>query len=303
MNHSNLIQKYNCYLFAIVALAFLQGCVSVPTHAKEKPFNEDQIVLTETNNVTKDDVLRRLGQPSVVRNDGALFLYHTEAKVGVQIDARAYLFYSAFALAAYTYSGGLLDITDLPEQAEIVIDNKMKSYYLIVEFDADDNVMAAEALSGSKPGELSGYSIEENYIYEQRRKTRKLILYDTPEEDAAAKRFELPVEGAVIYAYLDKSLASNGYVSIDRQSEEYANGDGFFRWEVDPGNHRVGAQRDMYRGTIEKSLNLRCKAGQTYFIRLKPTSPKLYDDMALEVSVVDNKEGRREISKRKLILL
>ena len=139
--------------------------------------------------------------------------------------------------------------------------------------------------------------IDEDYILEEQRQTRKLILYNTSEEDAVAKRFESPVKGTVIYAYWDKGHVSNGNVSIDGQLSEFANGNGFFRWEIQPGNHQVQAHQKMYRGTINNFLNLRCEEGQTYFIRLKRFARPV-----IEVSVFFHNEGIREISKRKLIL-
>ncbi len=83
MNHSNLIQKYICYLFAIVALALSQGYLAafpipipIPIPNKVKPYDDEQIGFIEINKTNKDNVIARLGTPSEVRKDGAVFLYH-----------------------------------------------------------------------------------------------------------------------------------------------------------------------------------------------------------------------------------
>jgi len=78
MNHHSQSQKFFCYLFAALVLTFLQGCVVV---TPQKPFSEDKIDFIELNKTTKDDVIARLGRPSVVRKDGAIFLYETRAMV------------------------------------------------------------------------------------------------------------------------------------------------------------------------------------------------------------------------------
>ena len=132
MNHHSQSQKYFRYLFAGVALAFLQGCVAVPipTPPKEKPFNEGQIGFIETNKTTKEDVIARLGSPSVVRKDGAIFLYRANARTAV-------IHWGYLILTGPEGDSGSEDI--------------WKSFYLLVEFNPDDTVKAAETLSRGKP--------------------------------------------------------------------------------------------------------------------------------------------------------
>jgi len=321
MTKNKQIIKLIRYLFAAVALAFLQGCLSVPvpipTPASERPYNKGKIGFIETNITTKDEVIARFGSPSVKRRDGAIFLYQTDATVLVEHDW------------LITPIGVFHDSYDVK-----------KLFNLLVEFNSDNTVKAAEALSSSDKRSRSGFSIYVDSCL------RKVILFDTPEEDELAKRFEPAAKSTVIYVYwdnvkgdnvkgfiklfnsfLDKFLYTEGYVSIDKRQTEFINEKGFFRWEVLPGNHQIQANR-----YFDEFLNLRCEEGQIYFIRLKTlytariasaeeelhnrvnhtylryfggfdmTSSGIFDG-EVEVSVVDHEEGRREISKRKLILL
>ena len=286
MNNSKLIQKYNCYLFAIVALALSQGSLAafpipipipIPNPRNVKPYDDKQIGFIEINETNIDEVIARLGYPSEVRKDGDVFLYHRAITKAVIVSAGF---------------GNHKNIS--------------KRFYLLIEFNDDDTVKAFESLSGRKPVFQSGIGVSYSFFGET-------FLFDTAEEDEKAKQFKPPANKAVIYLYVANYMSSSVF-TIDGQKLVPTKLDGFFRWDVDPGNHKVWARGVtppvissalpplIYQHPPVGNIDLVCEEGQIYIISLERTKSKSKDGRIIDVSLVDYEEGSREISNRKLLL-
>lgn len=87
-----------------------------------RPVTQEQLALLASNDATKDEVIRHLGQPDIIWEDAQLFIYRWQMRQGI-------LLWAVGGMSGGATSGGG-GVTDIPRQ-----------YFVIVQFDEADRVV------------------------------------------------------------------------------------------------------------------------------------------------------------------
>jgi hypothetical protein len=126
-------------------------------------------------------------------------------------------------------------------------------------------------------------------------------VYATAEADLEAKKFDVTSEKCALFLYSWKPARPDTTIrfQVDGNEDPYwfLEDSDFFRVDLEPGPHIIGATVNWLEGVTPSSVTLDCDSGNTYFLRI------LIDGLeGASFGLVAVAEGRRAISDRNLLL-
>lgn len=116
-------------------------------------------------------------------------------------------------------------------------------------------------------------------------------------QDIQAKKFEALPDKAVIYivrAPLDSHEA--GTLNLDEREQITTYRNTYYRWEVDPGTHRIAGA-----GWATAAVTLRAEAGRIYFVEQAVFGSPRSGAMSMFLKQLDEREGRRSVATAELL--
>jgi len=293
---------YICYYLALkktvfvtpailILITLLNGCLALPLplpYRSDDPFPDEKVSFIVPGTTTKATVKEKLGIPSANRLGDRIFVYPA--------GQRDWLWYCPVAIGD-GYQGAFTHYT-MPTYL---------THLLIIEFDKDDVVTAAQEFCGDS-GELesglyvvnAGSFITPIHVSHPQRNSftpgeftrswifsdERLILRASHVMDKQAKEFNVPQNKSVIYYY--KNFSENVEATLDDTLSVDPESDGFLMWVVDPGEHRINTTHNFYWD----ALTIHCYPGEKYYIGSYKGILKEEDKAIAE----------KEISERKLVI-
>ena len=137
-------------------------------------------------------------------------------------------------------------------------------------------------------------------------------FYDTQENDAVAKSFDVPRDQCAVYVYLDTNFWAGNQVlvhSVGHPSPKmHVVESGFFLWFHDPGPFSLVASDQLHSGTpvppeslAESSIEFVCQAQQAHIIKATLRWNWGEGRNNLDLTLVEPAEGRVALRRRRLM--
>jgi len=286
---------------AVILIQLVTGCVvtPIPTTVEELPFSDEDIRFIVPGTTSRGQIEAAFGEPDIVRIDSKLAVYGKARRV-------------AGLFGATMGKGSIAPIETL--------------HLLAVRYDANQHVNAVDVLrlgTGALDDTdctADGFCIEPRF--ESGRATSwiwdhegsvlaKAIIFDNPQNDAAAKSFEADSNSCSLYAYHNESLLGNRDILVYRNAPHtepvIMDEDGFLHWRNDPGLVFVSAgviprqesSSVRVKGDMQK-FEFPCDAGKQYFIEIDLREG--WFKFVLEISLDDRATGLAAVRGRRLML-
>ena len=270
----NLLVAYRTVALAIVAVG-QAACLAVPIPYPPAvgevfipPEKIDEIEIGETN---RHDIERMFGVPDWTFGSESRLIYKTRALSTWQLGWCG-IGWSNSDCADRSYDTEILDIT----------------------LDNDEVVTHWEVLVpvlGERTA--SGICL---YMYGH------MKVYASAEADLEAKEASFTSGECAVFLYSWKPARPDTTVrfEVDGNEEPYwfLEDSDFFRVNLNPGPHTIGATVNWLKGVNPNSVTLDCEPGNTYFLRIQIDGTE-----GASFGPVPVEEGRRAIRNRNLLLL
>lgn len=138
-------------------------------------------------------------------------------------------------------------------------------------------------------------------------------FYDTPENDAGAKSFNVPPDRCAVYVYLDTNFWAGNTVlvhSVGHSAPKMRlDKSGYFLWLRDSGSLRIVASDQLHSGKpvppgkqVESNIEFDCQAEQAYVIKTTLRWDWGEGKHDLRLSLDEPTEGAAALRKRRLMI-
>jgi hypothetical protein len=274
----------------------LSSCIAVPfpTKVQPLPFPDDQTSQLVPGVTTRPEVIDLLGEPDFEGAGSSLAIYGDDRRV-------AGLFVAA------------------PQQALGTLAVKT-SHVLVVSYDEKKTVQEVDLFrkglfgNDSEICTTSGICIKPR-VNDESGELRILDanFYDTPENDAGAKSFNVPRDRCAVYIYLDTNFWAGEKIHVRSVGhpapKRHMDKTGFILWLRDSGSLKVVASDQLHSGKpvlpgqqAMSDIEFECLAENAYVIKttLRWNWGKGIHDLTL--SLDEPTEGLAAIRKRRLII-
>lgn len=249
------------------------GCVVLPIPVDDEVPYTDEFPNPNEELVTKNDVIKRFGDPDAVYSHGSIYVY-SEFEQTWEVP------YFLAAPGAYGANAGVS-----------ILGNR---HYMILTFDKFGYLADRKMETGDGSADCS----ESEICYTA---AGHIIWIASDEEETRIKEFPISSNECGIYLYLEGTdFPRRTSVTIDGDSLGHVGsiGAGFFYIAVKQGDHLIIAnQNNAKPDSVE--LPVVCKKNEHVFVRLKirhnTTSAPILE-------LVDNSTGRKKIKWRRLII-
>lgn len=277
MKHALLIIAWRTGLI-FFAGTMLQACVVVPFPVvpEEDELAPDHISWIEPGVTTRVEVVERMGEPTVVRQDGNLVIYGQARKV------------AGWFFGALWGSGGTMPVE--------------KRSVLLIDYESSGVVSQVQVMRGEKSCAESGLCVEAEFeleytgeLMEHESNLVTAVVYDPRDEDRPEKQFLRSVRSCGIYLY---SSGDDEFLAVENPEIGTTSvvGRGFVFWFAEPGTISVKASRR----NEWSSLSFDCPAKHLRFVNLYVGGSRHRDSPRI---TVDGEEiGRAQVLARSLIL-
>lgn len=258
--------------------AVLQACVLVPFPVvpENDEFESSNISWIEPGKSTRQNVIERLGDATVVRNDGDLAIYGQARTV------------AGWFFGGFWGSGGTMPI-------------ETKSL-LLIGYDRNGIVSQTEVLHGKNSCAESGLCVEAEFELEETGRLMEhesnlvnAVVYDAPSQITRAQQIPLSngVCGVYVYSsgadeFLHVEAAELGLTSVTIR--------GYLYWEREPGTVSLQSWR---RGS-KSSLALECPTDERRFVSLYVDGRASWNGP--KITIEPEETGQARILARKRIL-
>jgi len=289
------------YRSRIVGLSFLSamllaGCIVIPypTSKEPLPFDDEALARITPGATSRDEIIAQFGEPFAERSGRAVALYGLSRKVG----------------GMFVLSRSNPDIFDTIESEHL----------LLVRYDENEKVQALDtfrfgSLRLSPEGcAEDGLCVRPRFVRRNDAYLAGAYFYDTPENDAAARTFEIPPDRCGVFVYYDANMRDDDmrvFDSADADRAMQIDKSGYLFRLHDPGTVGVGAafrvnSFDFWTvsvpsGTrIASDLEFHCVAGQAQFVEVRLTMGWTQPEIVISLEAPG--EGTAALERRRLML-
>ena len=267
-------------LMAAFILITLSGCYPIQL-ADEKPFKDDRLAFLEIGTTTKEQVAAAMSN----------FTIHTDGReIAVILTPQVF---RGGDWWLYTQDRETLQFgVPGPDGSDIPIGERTDHRFLLVKFDENGVVYDYEVSSMLKDGCNKSGVCKHFSDY---------MLLARQDQDDLVKTFQPNDDGCSVYLYVERKTKSPFPVRgglDDGPPTRLINRDAFLYWAADFGQHQVKVFRNVGDQPIIES-EIACVQSQVFIVEFHARK-RGYE---LRLDVVEESDGRREIIKRRLVLM
>ena len=294
-------------LMALCVLATLgSGCIvaGVPIQVPdEKPFKDDRLAFIEIGTTTKAQVATTMSNFTVLTDEGEKVV----ALRPLKLKGGDWWLYKRDR-ATWQWAGCIIFIDGDCGTTDVGSDHR----FLLIKFDERGVVSDYDVSSlGSDGCNSSGICMQKG----------SFTFLASAEEDDLAKGFHPLNDGCSVYMYAKVGVMSGldplpvSVTLDDNPAFSLIDREGFLHWRVVDGPHQINIKdRYSYRGSLVPEID--CQQGDILFIKysrkrsaslgsafIAAFAPTDKREIETFFGVVEYSEGRREIKKRRLVLM
>jgi hypothetical protein len=276
---------------ALPIMLSLSACIAIPIDSgDEEAFKDEQLAFIEVGKSTKEDIAIAMSDFAAEKNEGELRVTLTPKTFQ---DGDWWLYAQTrketkWLFVAGGYGGG----------GDAGIFGDVDYRFLLIKFSSNGFVSEYEISSSEGTGcNRQGICVAQGFYN----------LLAPVEDDGAAKQFNNHGERCGVYLYGDESFGEHVWLDNQLQGSLVEKKKFFFLWSLEQGMHtltlggtNVPEQQKSYGG---KSIEFLCTADELYFIEIARVRGHFWiPNTEFDIAPVDEATGRREITKRQLLL-